>query len=414
MTLRKLMALCATIVAIGLSARAADYTTVFSQDFEDAKTYANEMRNGSFANAALGTTTTTASELTVSVSPESVTLSGDNKGPAISWESRTKGDGTGESHYFRWGSYGKSTGHLLFALPESCQNKSISDYRLSFDYFLSSSYANKNSASNGLAIVSTSGATLATFAVPPHQTTGFLFKGDNIEAKLCDVVAGSRGTFNEEGSWLHIEVRGIRESGVFLTVTRENAEGTVYVADKRIADAFDTVGNIFLRSEATSYAHYTQIDNVLFETVMPSTYTWTGAARDNMWVTPANWTVRGEVPSQPPVRGDYVEIAQEALDAMDVAVLLEADDQGKVFVETFSRTTKYWTNATRMAIGLPLRTGHTTQRNGQSRQRLPIPMIRSSSPQDSRMAPRFFSRKMLALQTSRAMVFILWPIVKFY
>lgn len=323
MTLRKLIATFVTTAA-AVAAQAATYTTVFTQDFEDSSTYTAQFKGGKRANRILD------------LQDETLT---DKLQGAVTQEERTRLDETTSKFWHNNG--GTSGRNNVYIFPESAF-EGLTSWKLDFDYYIAAGYDAGNV--NGMSLITTTGKTLFTL-FNNTSSQARIYKGDDIDYPLGFAFAiPGRGNdctgTSQQGKWLHFSVVG-NINGVNLTVTYAN--GDAILTDCPVsASAAEPIQYLFIRNFSGRYVSYAGLDDIVISSATPETYTWTGSAEDNAWSTLANWSVNGETPVSTPKLGDIVIIDQTALDAMDVAAKLLAAGENRVFVNTYPRTTKYW------------------------------------------------------------------------
>ena len=230
----------------------------WSQDFENAETFANEFSGGTVASTAFGT------------SESSYNL----KGTVTQAERTIYGTET-TSKFFRIYTTAKNdTNGAVFGMPVKVSG-ATEGYRVEFDYYLSQ---NVTDLCSGMVIKGVKGV-LATIyggagANEAENSNGGIFKGDSnsSEDKVATLRNWGRGTDPASESarpyWNHFAIVGVpsgARAGVYLSVTRVNGATDDNVISYKLSDTYDTVDKINLISTITKYPwdRYTCLDNVV-------------------------------------------------------------------------------------------------------------------------------------------------------
>ena len=318
--------LLAILGALVVAAAEAAYssTPVFSQDFEDADTYKQEMTQNRYVNAVFNQTT-------------DATTSGTSG--TVSQYERTVGGET--THYYFSDQTGKGTKFTTFMFPSSVT--SLTDgYKLEFDWQLMGNYYNYGSGS-GLAIQGST-APLATFYIanaPKSDTAeGSVYRGDDNTDTLGKVAVAARGSTPKDDLWLHVTVEA-SQYGVYLSVTQN---GTAKITNAKLSDTFDTVVALYQYSYANNdYGRNVCMDDIAVYPRADVTYVWTGAT-DNSWTTAGNWTIDGEVATDAPSVGDKVSITKEQLASItDFSPSYTESEGVKTITGFYTKSEYYWT-----------------------------------------------------------------------
>ena len=318
--------LLAILGALIVAAAEAAYssTPVFSQDFEDADTYKQEMTQNRYVNAVFNQTTDATAEGTSGT---------------VSQYERTVGGET--THYYFSDQAGKDTKFTTFMFPSSVT--SLTDgYKLEFDWQLMGNFYNYGSGS-GLAIQGSTGP-LATFYIanaPSSGTAeGSVYRGDDNTDTLGKVTVAARGSTPKDDLWLHVTVEA-SQYGVYLSVTQN---GTAKITNAKLSDAFDTVVALYQYSYANNtYGRCVCMDDIAVYPRADVTYVWTGAT-DNTWTTAGNWTIDGEVATDAPSVGDKVSITKEQLASItDFSPSYTESEGVKTITGLYKKSEYYWT-----------------------------------------------------------------------
>ncbi len=295
----------------------AVYKVAWRQDFEDASTYASNLKEGSVASAVLGTSASEPKDVTYTVHAGHYEYVDDGKLECqISYEERTAYDSLTSSHCLRGVMRAGTSANLMFMMPSEATT--ATDYIVEFDHYLGPSYTNgSNTSSNGFVIVGANGI-LASFAIGPVDRDGpynvSVYRGDDVADVLTTSIrTGTRGTVDEADWWMHVTVRGTAD-GIFMSVANANASGHT-MAEVKLQDDFDVVEAIYIRNTAKQYKHGFSLDDVVVSLpATATTYTWTGAAGDGFWTTAGNWLAGDDVPLTAPTSLDEVVIPPDSGD----------------------------------------------------------------------------------------------------
>ena len=174
----KRSAVLATIIAIGLvfHADAKSYTLVFTEDFENAATWHDNVQYGSVSNAYLKMTT--------------LNLGGTDY--QLSQAERTLSDGVSTTKFYQQASSNNQKRNSAFIIPDSVLNGLGNDYMLEFDLGFNAPYT-KNSSTDyraGLSVNDANGLPLLTIGTvygngDGEKTTGYIYRGDDIDDALA-------------------------------------------------------------------------------------------------------------------------------------------------------------------------------------------------------------------------------------
>jgi autotransporter-associated beta strand protein len=237
----------------------------WSQDFENAETYAAQFSGGTVASTAFGT------------SESSYNLKG-----TVTQAERTIYGTEATSKFFR--GYIEKRNDVtgaIFSLPQKVSS-ATEGYRVEFDYYLSQNIVSSDNDStadcSGL-VVSGSGGTMMTILGRAgkdgaERANAGAFKGDSLsdDDKITTVRSWGRGTDPASDSaqayWNHYTIIGVpsgARKGVYLSITRINGDATDNVTSYKLSDDYSTVQAINLISAEynNAYRRYICLDNVV-------------------------------------------------------------------------------------------------------------------------------------------------------
>lgn len=290
-------------LAVNAASAATVYIPVWSQDFENPQTYTNELWYGRVQCSLLGTTASELQSLAkwgnYAVSTQSISPAPEDCNCTISPETRTRqvnGVDAGTSTYMRGYMRKKNKGgrdtDLVFRLPDAVVDgiREAGSYSIEFDYYLAPSFANDNTATNGLVIATADGNAIAVFATKPNPNgggkyaeIGEIYTADSPEAlEKSGITIGPRGSSDEKGLWMHVSLRAASD-GVTMDVVQEN--GSVLLSGARLTDSFAVIDRLYLHSHVNIYNANVCLDNVSVskgEEVPEEDfhYTWTNGGED--------------------------------------------------------------------------------------------------------------------------------------
>lgn len=300
------------------------YVPVWSQDFEDAATYANELWVGRLTSSLLGTAAALPHPLSSAADYEVLGESWDtSQDPSASYNCRISpearirqenGAAAAASTYMRAlkdrngnSSIGKDT-DLMFILPDDVAEElcEVDEYTLEFDYYLGASFENgsgkysKNTATNGLVVATGEGEALAILCTPPNGSSaaaiGRLYTADYAGAQVASgILVGPRGSYDASGLWLHFSFCA-SDLGVTMSVTQER--GATIIDNMLIRDSFAVIDRLYIHAHAEAYRVGACLDNVSVTKGVeipegPRNCTWTNSSGDSRWSNPANWEIAG-------------------------------------------------------------------------------------------------------------------------
>ena len=239
----------------------------WSQDFENAETFANEFSGGTVASTAFGT------------SESSYALKG-----TVTQAARTiYGTEATTSKFFRIYTNAKGdTNGAVFTMPAKVSG-ATEGYRVEFDYYLSQNTVPNDDTStvdcSGLVVTGSDGSLVTILGKAGKKSTettnAGVFKGDSVsdDDKIATVRSWTRGTEPEsvsaQGYWNHYTIIGVpsgARKGVYLSVARINGDTTDNVASYKLSDTYSMVQKINIISVSAGNngnGRYTCLDNVV-------------------------------------------------------------------------------------------------------------------------------------------------------
>ena len=226
-------------LALGFTARATDYTAVWTQDFENSTNYTY--------NLTVGYDATLNSHFSVASSAST---------PTVSQETRTLSDDT-SSKFLQLALTGLSNSTYSFGGTVEVPTVSSSEYVLTFDY---SGNAGYSSGTSGLVISGTNGELAYLTISNGTGTTATMYANGASVGTMT--IAGRGVELTSTASWNTFIITGT-SSGVTLTV--KDRSGTVKINNVTIADSFDTVKSIYLVGTSKSYNVRAGLDNFKLE-----------------------------------------------------------------------------------------------------------------------------------------------------
>ena len=293
MALKKLIALLVTAAGVAvLQAAETVYKTVWEQDFEDAKTYAAEVRPGWYART---------SDLEI--------VQG-NTTP-INQAERMRVDGT-TSKFLRISRSGKNEKtSLIYDFPSIVSASTVESYRVSWWQFLGQGYANYDPPYSYFQIVGNKGL-LAVIELRFDKYDADVNVYNAAGEAIGKIRVAARGNDPATNANWNQFVVTCDEDGVRLDVF--DRDGVKKIDGALLSASIDQIkllSHELCVSSKIDYSHNAGIDDVIVELPASAgeTFTWTGVAGDGLWSNPANWTVDGEVPLAAPTEADAVTIA---------------------------------------------------------------------------------------------------------
>ncbi len=297
----------ATIIAAGLvfHADAKSYTPVFTEDFENAATWHDNVQYGSVSNAYLKMTT--------------LNLGGTEY--QLSQAERTLADGVSTTKFYQQASSNNQRRNSAFIIPDSVLNGLGNDYMLEFDLGFNAPYT-KNSSTDyraGLSVNDANGFPLLTIGTvygngDGEKTTGYIYRGDDVDDAIASNfrVTGRNQVITNSAyakNWLHVK---LAVSGSSMLVTATLADGTVLCSDAAVSAGITSpVKYLGLRSwsNMADPAARCGLDNISISKAIEGTFVWTGDEGDGRWSNPGNWQVSGLAVASTPGAGDAVSIS---------------------------------------------------------------------------------------------------------
>lgn len=297
----------ATIIAAGLvfHADAKSYTPVFTEDFENAATWHDNVQYGSVSNAYLKMTT--------------LNLGGTEY--QLSQAERMLSDGVSTTKFYQQASSGNQKRNSAFIIPDSVLNGLGNDYMLEFDLGFNAPYT-KNSSTDyraGLSVNDANGLPLLTIGTvygngDGEKNTGYIYRGDDIDDAIASNfrVTGRNQVITNSvyaKNWLHVK---LTVSGSSMSVTATLADGTVLCSDAAVSAGITSpVKYLGLRSwsNMADPAARCGLDNISISKAIEGTFVWTGDEGDGRWSNPGNWQVSGLAVASAPGTGDAVSIS---------------------------------------------------------------------------------------------------------
>lgn len=238
----------------------------WSQDFENAETFANEFSGGTVASTAFGT------------SESSYNIKG-----TVTQAERTIYGTEATSKFFRIYTNAKGdTNGAVFTMPAKVSG-ATEGYRVEFDYYLSQNTVPNDDTStvdcSGLVVTGSDGSLVTILGKAGKKSTettnAGVFKGDSVsdDDKIATVRSWTRGTEPEsvsaQGYWNHYTIIGVpsgARKGVYLSVARINGDATDNVASYKLSDTYSMVQKINIISVSAGNngnGRYTCLDNVV-------------------------------------------------------------------------------------------------------------------------------------------------------
>lgn len=283
----------AALFAATLARAAYVPDAIWTQDFEEAASYADELRYGGVRCALLGTAEIPVRSLAAwgkyEVKSESWSAEDyQNYNCTISPETRTRqanGADAGSSTYLRAAMHrltsirprAETNADLVFLLPDAtvAQMRSLGEYMLEFDYYLGPSYSNgsskstSNTATNGLVIATSDGEALAVACTKAGTSSashqGQLFTADSTSALAADaILVGSRGSYNTKGLWMHFTLHASHD-GIVMDVSQES--GATIAAGAKLRDDFAVIDRLYLHAHVEQYSAAACLDDVVVSRV---------------------------------------------------------------------------------------------------------------------------------------------------
>ena len=237
----------------------------WSQDFENAETYAAQFSGGTVASTAFGT------------SESSYELKG-----TVGQAERTIYGTETTSKFFRIYTTAKNdTDGAVFTMPAKVSG-ATEGYRVEFDYFLSQNIVASDNDStgdcSGLVVAGSDGTMMTILGRAgknnAERANAGAFKGDSVsdDDKIATVRSWGRGTDPASASaqayWNHYTIIGVpsgSRKGVYLSIKRVNGDTTDDVISYKLSDDYSTVQAINLLSieNSNNYGRYICLDNVV-------------------------------------------------------------------------------------------------------------------------------------------------------
>lgn len=297
----------AAAMAFGLAvhAHAKSYTPVFTEDFENAVTWHDNVQYGSVSNAYLKMTT--------------LNLGGTEY--QLSQAERMLSDGVSTTRFYQQASSNNQKRNSAFIIPDSVLNSLGSDYMLEFDLGFNAPYTKESSTDYraGLSINDANGLPLLTIGTvygngDGEKNTGYIYRGDDIDDAIASNfrVTGRNQVITNSvyaKNWLHVK---LAVSGSSISVTATLADGTVLCSDAAVSTGITSpVKYLGLRSWSNmkSPAARCGLDNISISKAIEGTFVWTGEAGDCRWSNPGNWQISGLAVASAPGAGDTVSIS---------------------------------------------------------------------------------------------------------
>lgn len=304
----KRSAVLATIIAIGLvfHADAKSYTPVFTEDFENAATWHDNVQYGSVSNAYF----------------KMATLNLGGTDYQLSQAVRTLADGVSTTKFYQQASDDNQKRNSAFIIPDSVLSGLGTDYVLEFDLGFNAPYAKNYSTDYcaGLSVNDANGLPLLTIGTVygngnGEKNTGYIYRRDDT---IDDAIASGFRVTGRDGvitnsayakNWLHVK---LAVSGSSMSVTATLADGTVLCSDAAVsADITSPVKYLGLRSWNNGNYNLARcgLDNISISKAIEGTFVWTGEAGDGHWSNPGNWQISGLSVASAPGAGDSVSIS---------------------------------------------------------------------------------------------------------
>ena len=297
--------LAAMAMGLAFHAHAKTYTPVFTEDFENAATWHDNVQYGSVSNAYLKMTT--------------LNLGGTEY--QLSQAERMLSDGVSTTKFYQQASSNNQRRNSAFIIPDSVLTSLGNDYMLEFDLGFNAPYTKNSSADYraGLSINDANGLPLLTIGTlygngDGEKTTGYIYRGDDIDDAIASNfrVTGRNQVITNSvyaKNWLHVK---LAVSGSTMSVTATLSDGTVLCSDAAVsADITSPVKYLGLRSWSNmeSPAARCGLDNISISKAIEGTFVWTGDVGDGCWSNPGNWQVSGLAVASAPGAGDAVSIS---------------------------------------------------------------------------------------------------------
>ena len=317
----------AAAMAIGLAfhAHAKSYTPVFTEDFENAATWHDNVQYGSVSNAYFKMTT--------------LNLGGTEY--QLSQAERTLADGVSTTKFYQQASSNNQKRNSAFIIPDSALSGLGTDYVLEFDLGFNAPYAKNYSTDYcaGLSINDANGLPLLTIGTAygngdGEKNTGYIYRGDDIGDAIASNfrVTGRNQIITNSvyaKNWLHVK---LTVSSSSMSVTATLSDGTVLCSDAVVSTGITSpVKYLGLRSWSNmeSPAARCGLDNISMSKAIEGTFVWTGEAGDGRWSNPGNWQVSGLAVASAPGAGDAVTIS-------DATVAIDPDSDLSSVTATLS------------------------------------------------------------------------------
>ena len=269
------------------------YKVAWKQDFEDTDTYLDQVRNGVYA--AVNT-----AEI----------VNGDQA--VLSQKTRTLASGK-SSTFLDVARNGKAaTTSLVFDVPDLYCGVGVTDYKVEWDWYISSPFGNDNPPYSHYQVVGNNGI-LATMEVPYGDNKGWPLVRDLYNGAGDKLGSLSIGNRNKEAAtntyWHHFVVYGT--NGV-VTLDVTDYSGNEIIKGAVLATSIDQVKTISFEMPMHSknaYSYSAGLDDVVVSLPGVSmTFEWTGAAGDGLWGNPDNWLENGNASLNAPTSLDDVVI----------------------------------------------------------------------------------------------------------
>ena len=297
----------AAAMAMGLAfhAHAKTYTPVFTEDFENAATWHDNVQYGSVSNAYFNMAT--------------LNLGGTDY--QLSQSERTLADGVSTTKFYQQASSSNQKRNSAFIIPDSVLTSLGNDYMLEFDLGFNAPYAKDYSTNYraGLSVNDANGLPLLTIGTVygngnGERTTGCIYRGDDIDDAIASNfrVTGRDQVITNSvyaKNWLHVK---LTVSGSSMSVTATLADGAVLCSDAAVSTGITSpVKYLGLRSwsNMASPAARCGLDNISMSKAIEGTFVWTGEAGDCRWSNPGNWQISGLAVVSAPGAGDAVSIS---------------------------------------------------------------------------------------------------------
>ena len=271
---------------VTLALHAATYTPVFTQDFEDEATFKQNFAYTNSANRIFGV------ETEGTWKPDK----GDTYSTATQGE-RTLYDTETTSKFYRfWLRKYQASGGMFYSLTLDTREQMYDGYKVTFYAHLFAPV----SSYDGIAIQGESAA-LATMWVAgakANTSTVTIYKGDDSANTLGTFLTTERDVLPEAESetdrdnapkyWAYFEVEGVKDDGVYLTITR--GDGETNLARTKISDSFEVISGLYYYEQTCSYGRVFSLDDVVVYKSSPEKFVWIGNT-DDVWTSEYNWAM---------------------------------------------------------------------------------------------------------------------------